>query len=117
MLELDVHLTKDGVCVVSHDQDLYRVTGKRVRIKECDFQDLPKLQHQVPVEFTYGAIFQSDDKSDEHVTIPSLESIFKIFPDLSINVDIKVRFRIFHLGANLLILCTLLLYVRLMTSN
>ena len=92
MLELDVHLTKDGVCVVSHDQDLHRVTGKRVRIKECDFQDLPKLQHQVPVEFTYGAIFQSDDKSDEHVAIPSLESIFQNFPDLSINVDIKVRF-------------------------
>ena len=90
MLELDVHLTKDGVCVVSHDQDLYRVTGKRVRIKECDFQDLPKLQHLVPVEFTHGAIFQSDDKSDEHVTIPSLESIFQSFPDLSINVDIKV---------------------------
>ena len=44
MLELDVHLTKDGVCVVSHDQDLFRVTGKQVRIKECDFQDLPMIQ-------------------------------------------------------------------------
>ena len=34
MLELDVHLTKDGKVVVSHDQNLHRTTGKNVNIKE-----------------------------------------------------------------------------------
>lgn len=34
MLELDCHMTKDGEVVVSHDEDLFRVTGRDVRI--CD---------------------------------------------------------------------------------
>lgn len=34
MLELDCHLTKDGEVVVSHDDDLTRVTGHSVRISD-----------------------------------------------------------------------------------
>ena len=48
MLEIDVHITKDGVVVVSHDQNLFRVTGKDVKIKETNFDELPKLKHEIP---------------------------------------------------------------------
>jgi len=34
MLELDCHMTKDGVVVVCHDEDLERVTGRSVRISD-----------------------------------------------------------------------------------
>ena len=60
-----------------------------MKIKECHFKNLPEIQDQVPIDFLHGAIFQSSDKSEEHVTIPTLESIFQEFPELCINIDIK----------------------------
>jgi len=38
MLELDCHMTKDGEVVVSHDDDLSRVTGIPVRISDTLFK-------------------------------------------------------------------------------
>ena len=89
MLELDVHLTKDEFVVISHDQNLKRVTGQNINIKEVEFENLPKLLNQVPIDFAYKRIFQSEDQSSEHKSIPLLEEIFVQFPDLNINIDIK----------------------------
>ena len=49
MLELDVHITKDNVVVVSHDQNLKRVTGKDLKIKETNYDELPKIKHVIPI--------------------------------------------------------------------
>ena len=38
MLELDCHMTKDGEVVVSHDEDLTRVTGRQLRISDTLFE-------------------------------------------------------------------------------
>ena len=89
MLEIDVHITKDGVVVVSHDQNLSRVTGKDVKIKETKFDELPKLKDEIPIEFTFGRSFSSDDKSLDHISVPKLEDVFEAFPDMCINIDIK----------------------------
>jgi len=89
MLELDVHLTKDNVVVVSHDGNLKRTTGENVEIKDLDFNDLPKLQTHVAIDFLYQQSFSSEDRSEDHISIPTLEEVFRNFPDLCINVDIK----------------------------
>ena len=89
MLELDVHITKDNVVVVSHDQDLKRVTGQDLKIKETNFDELPKIKHVIPIDFTFGKTYSSEDKSEEHISLPKLEDIFEAFPDLCINIDIK----------------------------
>ncbi len=89
MLELDVQLTKDGQVVVSHDQNLLRTTGQNVKIKETDFANLPKLQSKVPIDFAYKAVFSSEDRCEEHVNIPTLESVLQSFPKLGVNIDIK----------------------------
>ncbi|GKQ42085.1 glycerophosphoryl diester phosphodiesterase [Companilactobacillus sp. RD055328] len=43
-VELDVHLSKDNVLVVSHDSDLSRVTGQSLVISENDFSALSSLK-------------------------------------------------------------------------
>ena len=41
ILEMDVHLTKDGQVVVSHDESLARLTGEAVNIQDVDYADFP----------------------------------------------------------------------------
>jgi len=44
-VELDIHVSKDNVLVVSHDRDLERVTGTSAIVSEHNFSDLTAL-HQ-----------------------------------------------------------------------
>ena len=43
MWEVDVHLTQDGVCVVCHDPNLLRVSGKDICLAETDWNTIRKL--------------------------------------------------------------------------
>ncbi len=50
MWELDVHLSADGVCVVSHDDNLKRVSGQDISIRNSSWAEisainLPENQH------------------------------------------------------------------------
>ena len=51
MLEIDCHITKDGIVVVSHDDLLERTTGKNVKITETNFSDLPPMKSTLDVTF------------------------------------------------------------------
>lgn len=44
-VELDLHVSKDNVLVISHDRDLYRVTNTHAIVSQNNFADLQKL-HQ-----------------------------------------------------------------------
>ncbi|XP_077170796.1 lysophospholipase D GDPD3 [Paroedura picta] len=84
LLELDCHLTKDGVVVVSHDDDLERETGHKIRISETNYKDLPPYKDSLEVTFSPGHYSQGSDHR-----IPRLEEVFQRFPDLPINIEIK----------------------------
>ena len=43
MMELDLFLTLDDVVVCNHDENLLRMTGVDVDIKDVNFADLPPL--------------------------------------------------------------------------
>lgn len=43
-LETDIHLSKDGVVVLSHDKDLKRCFGREEKIIDCDYSFLGKLR-------------------------------------------------------------------------
>jgi Glycerophosphoryl diester phosphodiesterase len=45
-VELDIHVSKDNVLVVSHDRDLERVTGTSAIVSQHNFSDLASLKQK-----------------------------------------------------------------------
>ena len=85
-LEMDVHKTRDGIVVVSHDADLKRVTGKAVVIKEHDYAEIEK--------FDAGFMFTPDKGKSypyrgKGIKVPTLAEVLREFPDMRLNIDIK----------------------------
>lgn len=86
MLELDCHLTRDSQVVVSHDVMLTRTCGAEVAIAETDFDDLPLLKPCLGLDFNHYHRVAGEDRK-----IPLLKDIFEAFPEMPINVDVKVN--------------------------
>lgn len=87
VLEMDIHMTRDGVLVVSHDDTVDRLTDGSGLIKE---QTLSEVQ-------SYDAAYDwspLDDGAEfpyrgQGITIPTLESVFERFPEYRMNIEIK----------------------------
>ncbi|CAL7947260.1 unnamed protein product [Xylocopa violacea] len=90
MLELDCHLTKDGEVVVSHDHNLYRSTGTDKNISEVNYKDLPLLKPRLPIDFDPDTEYIGPER-EEHRRFALLKEVFEAFPDIPINIDIKVN--------------------------
>lgn len=90
MLELDCHLTKDGKVVVSHDQNLLRSTGTDKNISELSYEDLPPLKPCLPIDFDPDVEFVGSANEDER-RFPLLREVFEAFPNIPINIDIKIN--------------------------
>jgi len=69
LLELDVHLTKDGQVVVLHDANLRRISGQNIAVSTMNYDELPLVHGKLP--------------------IPTLRQVFEAFPRTAINLDIK----------------------------
>ncbi|XP_076183440.1 lysophospholipase D GDPD1 isoform X2 [Ptiloglossa arizonensis] len=90
MLELDCHLTKDGEVVVSHDQNLLRSTGTNKNISELNYKDLPLLKLRLPIDFDPDKEYIGPEKEEErHFAL--LKEVFEAFPNMPINIDIKIN--------------------------
>lgn len=114
MLELDVHLTKDELVVVSHDHNLLRSTGYDKDISELNYADMPLLKEQLNLDFDPGIhlikicvlakwsawlktnpfvisdfTFAGSGLQEER-KFPLLDDVFKHFPTIPINIDVKV---------------------------
>ncbi len=71
-IETDVHATADGVLVVFHDDDLARVSGESGKISSLRAKDLKSVR-------VGGA-----------EPIPTLDELLDSFPEVRINIDIKM---------------------------
>jgi len=70
-LETDVHASADGVAILSHDPDLFRLTGRHVRIEQLTAAELARID------------------LGESQTFATLAAALDAFPDARFNIDIK----------------------------
>ena len=87
VLEMDIHMTKDGVLVVSHDETVDRLTDGEGLIKEMNLSQIQSFD----AAYDWS---QLDDGAEypyrgQGITIPTLESVFERFPDYRMNIEIK----------------------------
>lgn len=86
MLEIDVHLTADGVVVVHHDDDLDRCSNGRGPIANHTWAQLQNID--AGYQFTPDG-GQSWPWRDRGVRIPRLDETLEAFPELRFNIEIK----------------------------
>jgi glycerophosphoryl diester phosphodiesterase len=84
--ELDVHTTRDGQVVVTHDETLARTTNGKGRVQEYTLAELQ--------EFDAGYWFSADGGQQfpfraAGVRIPTLADVLRGFPQLQFTVEIK----------------------------
>lgn len=82
-VEFDVHFTRDGVAVVTHDVNLRRVTGHAARVDRLDYREILQLPAGEPSRF--GDSFR-------HLHIPTLTEILALidaFPAVTAFVEVK----------------------------
>ncbi|MEO6533360.1 MAG: glycerophosphodiester phosphodiesterase family protein [Pseudolysinimonas sp.] len=70
-LETDVHASADGVAILSHDPDLFRLAGRHVRIDQLTASELARI----------------DLGHAQHFA--TLASALEAFPDARFNIDVK----------------------------
>lgn len=86
LLELDCQLTRDGVVVVSHDDNLSRQSGVDKDVGSLDFEELPLYKEELEVYFSPGHFAHG---SDRHMV--RLEDMFQRFPRTPMSVEVKVE--------------------------
>ena len=72
-IESDIQVSRDGIPVLFHDDDLQRLTGIRARIRDLNLGDIKK------VRLSFGG------------EIPTLKQALLEFPSAKFNLDIKVE--------------------------
>ncbi|MEP6843303.1 MAG: glycerophosphodiester phosphodiesterase family protein [Pseudolysinimonas sp.] len=70
-LETDVHASADGVAIISHDPDLFRLTGRQVRIDQLTATELGRID------------------LGEAQNFATLAAALEAFPDARFNIDVK----------------------------
>ncbi|WP_163868338.1 glycerophosphodiester phosphodiesterase [Myxococcus eversor] len=86
MLELDVHVTRDGEVIVAHDDTLERCTDGFGPLAGYTLAELKKLDAGYGFTQDEGRTFPFRGQG---VRLPTLREVLRAFPSLRLNVELK----------------------------
>lgn len=81
--EFDIRMSKDGIPVIMHDSDTYRVSGEHVVIEESTLEQIKKLDIGTKI---YGDKFAGTQ-------VPSLEEVLSLVRSKNPNFKLGVEFK------------------------
>jgi len=85
-LEFDVHLSRDGVVVIHHDETLERTTGRRGRIADCTADELARIDAGHTFTDGHGTFpFRGRE-----IGIPTLPVVLRRYPNARLIIELKV---------------------------
>jgi glycerophosphoryl diester phosphodiesterase len=87
-LELDVHVTADGIPVVIHDPTLLRTAGRDLTVAAESFARLREADTGSRFTRDGGRTFPWRGRG---IQIPSLEEVATAFPQMPLLIELKVR--------------------------
>lgn len=84
-LELDVHLTRDKVLIVSHDDTAQRMTGAPLAWRDLDLVDAQRL------DAGWGFVAKDGTRpfAGQGINVPTFETVLREFPHVHLNIDLK----------------------------
>lgn len=86
VLEMDVHITRDGVLVLMHDETVDRTTNGTGEIESMTLDELKQLDAGYDWSPDDGVTFPFRGQG---ITVPTLEEVFAAFPDMRMTIEIK----------------------------
>jgi glycerophosphoryl diester phosphodiesterase len=85
ILESDVHITRDGIPVLIHDDHVGRVTEGSGRVAELDLAQIQKLD----AGYRFGPDASGHPFRGRGLRIPTLREAFEAFPEARFNLELK----------------------------
>ena len=86
VLDLDLHMTKDGVLVLLHDTTVDRTTNGQGAVAEMTWDELKNLDAAYNFSLDRKKTFPYRGKG---FTIPRLEDVLQAFPDWKFQIEVK----------------------------
>jgi glycerophosphoryl diester phosphodiesterase len=86
VLEMDAHITKDGVLVIIHDETVDRTTNGHGLVEDMTAEEIRQLDAGYWWTRDGGATYPYRGQG---ITIPTLEEIFQALPGYPVNIEIK----------------------------
>jgi glycerophosphoryl diester phosphodiesterase len=86
IIETDVHMTRDGVIVTSHDATIDRMSNGSGYISSMTLAELRQYDFGYDFSPDGGKTFPYRGKG---VTIPTLAEVFEKFPGVRVNIELK----------------------------
>lgn len=87
VLEMDVHLSRDGVVVVHHDATVDRTTNGTGKVRTLSCHELEALDAGYRFENAAGEL----EFRGRGCRIPRLAEVLEAFPNTALNIEVKQR--------------------------